>query len=737
MASLLAVLAAVAALAAGAGWLAHRLRLPPALGFLAVGAIASPVVHATPSIDPSVLAPVAEVGILVFLFVLGLELDLKRLREALRAGALVLPLDVLVPGLVVAGAVRLAGWDLLQSIALGLCVGVSSTLFGERLTATGFAMEARKRTVGVLVAEDVAAVAMLAIMSLLGSGTASWLDPFTAIGKLAILFVALAAASLIVVPRLLDAVARTHAHDLVVLVGAATVACFGWLGAWAGSAELGALVAGVAAAEAGSRFVVRNALQGLRDLGVAVFFFASGLSVDVGQAAAHPVLVVGVALLFLASKLIVHVPAGLASGLTLLEAARSAVALGTVGEFSLILAAAAAASHVAHPLLQTAIVGAMLVLVILAPALLVALPALVRLAKRLPEGVRRPLWLAVQGARRTRPATQSREVRSAVRALVADLLLLAAWVVLAVAATPLVLERVPSQTVAPILLFSLAVVVAAPIAVAAYRRYRDLVHLVVRGEGGAVRARLVDAWVAVSAVLLFLPLAVLVPRTLPVLVGGLVVAVVVTAVAWRQLSRVQRALEGSVNRVLGHDPESAPLLDRLLERYPWGVRVSAVSVPSESPVAGRSVAETRLAELSGATLAVIQRHRREIVNPAPTELVRAGDTLVLMGDDHQLARAEALVVAHGEAIRLSAQSRLANLEEVIVGTASDLVGRPLGDADVATRTGSRVVGLWVQGAQHPEPFRDGLVPQAGDRLIVLGSPLQVQRARLLAEGVSG
>src|SRR5262249_39048928 len=155
-----------------------------------------------------------------------------------------------------------------------------------------------------------------------------------------------------------------------------------------------------------------------------------------------------------------------------------------------------------------------------------------------------------------------------------------------------------------------------------------------------------------------------------------------------------------------------PLLDRLLERYPWGVRVSAVSVPSASPVAGRAVAQARIAELSGATLAVIQRARREIVNPSPQEEIRAGDTLVLMGDEHQLARAEALVVAHGEAIRLSAQSRLANLEEVVVGTASDLVGRSLASAEVATRTGSRVVGLWVQGAAHPEAYRDDLVPHA-------------------------
>jgi K+/H+ antiporter YhaU regulatory subunit KhtT len=172
-----------------------------------------------------------------------------------------------------------------------------------------------------------------------------------------------------------------------------------------------------------------------------------------------------------------------------------------------------------------------------------------------------------------------------------------------------------------------------------------------------------------------------------------------------------------------------------MERYPWGVRFAAVAIPAGSPLAGQRIREARVTELTGAAVAMLQRRGRETVNPAPDIALHAGDTLVLMGDVHQLEKAEALIVAHGDAIRLSAQSRLAAIAEVDVRSGSSLVGSRLGEADFRGRTGTLVVGVWTGGAEHPMPYRADLVLAEGDRLILLGAPLQVERARLLAEGV--
>ncbi|MHB8634757.1 MAG: cation:proton antiporter regulatory subunit, partial [Thermoplasmatota archaeon] len=168
-------------------------------------------------------------------------------------------------------------------------------------------------------------------------------------------------------------------------------------------------------------------------------------------------------------------------------------------------------------------------------------------------------------------------------------------------------------------------------------------------------------------------------------------------------------------------------------RYPWGVRFAAVAVPRGSPVAGQSVAKARIGELTGATVAVLQRGRHESVDPGPDEVLMVGDTLVLMGEMHQLARAEALVVAHGEAIRLTAQSRLATVEEVTVVPGSRLAGAVLDAAHVRAHSGALVAGVWRRDASHPEAYRPAIQLDPGDRLIVLGSTLQRARARELAQ----
>jgi len=746
-------LAGLVAALALAGIVFHRLRLPPAVGYLLVGLVGNVLVRRT-GLPEETVHVAAEVGVLFLLFAIGLELDIQRLRDALRRTAIVLPIDILVPALLMAGVGRLAGLTLMEAVMLGLCLSLSSTLFGERLSSTsGFPADARRRVLGMLLSEDVAAGALLALLVVLGSrpGEAGILDlnTFLPVGQLLLFLVLAAAAALLVVPRLLDAVARTHSHELLVLTGLAMVVAFGAVGNWAGSAPLGALVAGVAAAEAGSRFVVRNALQTVREIALAVFFFASGLPVDPGRLLDHPFLILGLATTFLGAKLLVHVPTSLASGLGLEASLRTAIALGTVGEFSLILVATATRTLVPHDpfieLLSDVVVGTMVVLLLATPVLMLAVPSLVRLANRMPARLRRPLQWFVQSARQTRTRTpDTPRLRAAVRLLIVNLVLLVAWTLLAATGAPWALERLPASWggfLGPVILVGLGIAIAVPLVVGVYRAYRTTVWLVVGGsaEGhdraSQVRIRLVDAWVAIAVSLLLVPLAILAPNILPVLLGGVFLAIIIVTLAWRRLSSFHQTMEASLARVLGHDPEAGAVLDRMLERYPWGIRFTAVSVPPGSPVAGLRLGEVRVRELTGATVAVIQRRGREIVNPSPAEHVLAGDTMILLGDVHQLARGEALVVAHGEALRLTAQSRLASIAEVEVHPGSSLVGRTLSAADIRTRTGTLVIGVWPRHVQHPMPYEGGQVLNVGDRLILLGAPLQIERARLLAEGM--
>ena len=749
--ALLPVVALLALALAVAGVLAVRARLAPALGYLVVG-VALAATSLGRAFPETVVDGAAELGVLVLLFLIGLELDLKRLRDSLRATAWVIPFDIAVPAAGVALLAKLFGWDFGQALAAGMALAVSSTLFGERLTRhPGVPAESRRRVLGVLISEDVAAGFLLALMLVIaggaGLGVVGWVTPLLSVGRLLFLMLLLTGAALLLVPRVLDEVARRHVHELVLLWAVGLIVLFGYLGHLAGSAELGALVAGVAAAEAGSRYVVRNSLAGLRDLALAVFFLASGLAVDVVGAVPVLPLIAAVAAVFLIGKTLVHVPAAVAAGLQPRAALQTAFALGTVGEFTLILVAVAEKEGLAHADLRAVVVGTMVVLLFVSSLLMYVAPASERAYWRIPARARAPLGWIVHALRRGRSgavADPEGKRRRAVRLLLSNLLLVAAWGFFAAWLYRQLLSDLARQSPfwAPVLFLGAALAVAAPLLRGAYRAYRDLVWLFVglrpgeRVGAGRVRARLVDAWTATTAFLVLVFVALRVPQTLPVVLGAGFVAVILATVAWRQLARFHDTLEGTLTRVLGEDAEAGELLDRVLQRYPWGVRFAAVPIPPGSPVAGRTVKESRIAELTGAMVAVVQRRQEEIVNPQPDEMLHVGDTLVLLGDQHQIGRAEALVVAHGEALRLEAQSRSAVVEELQVKEGSDWIGRTLADTQIRDRTGTMVLGVWSGQGTHPTPYEPSRVLKAGDRLILLGTPLQVARAQHFASGVA-
>lgn len=739
------VLPMLAVAVAAAGWLAHRLRMPPALGYLGLGVLlGSPLNPIT--IPQEFVAEGVHLAVLILLFFIGLELDLKRVQDIVGKTAGATLFNIMVPLIAVAGLASVLGWSAVQALSLGIALSISSTLFGERLSSMpGFSNESRKRMLGILLGEDVAAGILLAMIVLLGGNLAENLFlPVAAIGKLMLFLIFGTATALLVVPRVLDAVARTHIHELVVLVTGAFVLAFGALGAWAGSSELGAFVAGVAAAEAGSRFVVRNSMISVRDVAMALFFLGSGLAVSAVEAWDVLWISAIIAVAFLATKLLVNIPTSMAAGQNFSDALRTGLALGAIGEFSLIMTATAEVNAVAHPAMRNVVVGAMIILLVVTPLLVRLSPKLALAADRLPESMTRPGRLMLRtwrGPVRKPDPQRPRRVRRDVRFLLANLLLFIAWVALAASIGPPIVARFPDLPfLAPVLVMGVAAAVASPLLYGTYRGYRRLVRDMVGMDksdepGAKLRARVLDILVGVSVTVLLLPFGLLLPGSgLPVLLGALFLAVILAALLWRQLVSLQRTLQDSVTRVLGEEVESEGILDRVVADYPWGVRFGAVAVPGMSPLANRRLGDGRITELTGATVAVLQRRGREVVNPGPDEVLHPGDTLILMGDEHQIARAEALVVAHGEALRLTAQSKAANVVELQVQEGSPIVGRPLAESDVRGKTGALVVGVWPRGLAHPQSYRPSITLSPGDRLILLGTTLQIERARLLTEG---
>lgn len=326
--------------------LAGRLRLSAIPIFIVAGILLGPSPGFPTIIEPSEGTDLlARLGIVLLLFFLGLEFSLDRLTAARR--------------MVVAGGVI----DLVLNAGLGLAVGIALLGPGPEavlmagliyISSSGIVTRAlfdlrrlgddeTDLVLGVLVFEDLAIAVFLGVAAALASGESVGGAEIVATAGIALAFV---------IAFLLVGRWAHHAIDRIgprldreqLLLGALAIALGGAaLGEAAGLSEaVGALLAGILLSGSEVRNQIEQQLLGLRDFAAAIFFFAFGLEVDLGEtpdAAEWLLLAVPVAV---AGKLVGGYLAGRSTGFTSRESVNVGTALVARGEFTIILAELAA-----------------------------------------------------------------------------------------------------------------------------------------------------------------------------------------------------------------------------------------------------------------------------------------------------------------------------------------------------------------------------------------------------------
>ncbi len=339
-----------------AGWIARRVGLPAVVGYLALGVVVSPF---TPGYvaDREQLQLLADLGVVLLLFEVGIEVDILRIRREQRGLVLAAPLQVVGTTAASTVALVIAGLAPLAAALIGLSVAMSSSVVIVNITRS------RRRTtdrstedalLGWSAIQDTTGVAIAAVLlALLGVGGRP-LDQ-AVIGLVAFLVLAVAVARLIPI-----ALRVLHAeHDLFLIVSVAS----GLALAGAGSNVFGvplalaAFVGGLAVTESSEAAEARRRLLPFRDLFAVLFFVAIGTLIEPDS------LIRGLGWLVLLGALIVVgkiAVVWLLARLTRLPVRplQLAVGLGQVGEFSFVLGSAAVAAGAISGDLYVAIVAA-------------------------------------------------------------------------------------------------------------------------------------------------------------------------------------------------------------------------------------------------------------------------------------------------------------------------------------------------------------------------------------------
>lgn len=338
--SLFDALLATVALAVGVVWLCHRLKVPVIVGFLLSGALCGPhgirLVHSVHEVEQ-----LAEIGVILLLFTIGVEFSLRRMLEIRRLVVLGGALQVGLTIVAVAGVARIFGLPPAQTLFLGFLGSLSSTAIVLQVLAERGEIDSPhgRALLGILIFQDIIVVPMMLLTPRLGGAAttaqpAAWWLLLKALAVLALT----AVAARWVVPFLFYQVARTRSRELFLLT--VVIACLiaARLTQLAGlSLALGAFLAGLAISESEYGHHVLGGVLPLRDLFTSFFFISMGMMLDGGYLAGHLATVLSVASGVMLLKAALAGLAALLLGLPLRTAVLNGLSLAQVGEFSFIL----------------------------------------------------------------------------------------------------------------------------------------------------------------------------------------------------------------------------------------------------------------------------------------------------------------------------------------------------------------------------------------------------------------
>jgi len=358
----------------------HRVKLPPLPGFIVAGVLLGPNALGLVS-DVHRVEGLAEVGVVLLLFTIGIEFSLSRLREM---GRQVLVGGGLQVGLTVAAAAGLAaalGHPWRVALFLGCLIALSSTaLVLKGLTDQGEidAPHGRLAT-GVLIFQDLCVVPiMLALPFLAGRAGGGGAQLALALGKAALIVISVTILARTVVPPLLTEILKTKSRELfliaIILLGTLTALGTAEAGA---SLALGAFLAGLVISESDYGHQALAELLPFRDVFISLFFVAVGMLVEFDFIRAHPVVTLGGVLVVLGGKTVVASAGPAVLGYAGRVALLAGLAVSQVGEFSFVLAREGRGMGLVSETLYQTFLAVAVFTMLLTPFLLQGGPALI------------------------------------------------------------------------------------------------------------------------------------------------------------------------------------------------------------------------------------------------------------------------------------------------------------------------------------------------------------------------
>jgi len=559
----------------------QRLRQPVVLGYIIAGVVIGPFTLPVVFIhDEQTIRTLAELGMIMLMFALGLEFSLKKLRKVGGAALVAAAGEIVLMVWLGYEIGRLFGWRTMDSLFLGAMLSISSTtIIMKALEEMNLKRERFAQLMfGILIVEDVLAVVLMALLSGIAStGGVEAGEALGTIGKLTLFMAVSLVVGLLLVPRVVDYIARVSRND--VLLVAVLGICFGFclLASEMGySVALGAFMIGALVAESHSVARIERIVMPVRDMFSALFFVAIGMLIDPALLLQYIVPISVLTVVVVLGKVITCSFGAFVAGNDGRTSLRVGMGLAQIGEFSFVIASLGLSLKVTSDFLYPVAVAVSAVTTFLTPYLIrVSDPLAGLLGRHLlrrTTGVLRAYteWMGSVGAITGQGVQVMKIIRRLVWHVVINVMLVVAvFIVMAFLYRRgfLHLDMLADANVRRSVVWSVAALLSLPMIVAAYRKAGALgmvlAELSIPERVGGARnfavrsmlARIVPLGVMLALGVL---VAVLASTILPPREVALVIVMIglgLTWLLWRLLVQVHARLQAALRDTL-EKPES-------------------------------------------------------------------------------------------------------------------------------------------------------------------------------------
>lgn len=701
------------------------LKQPVVLGYLIAGLLVGPHVPFMPDIlDKESIHVWAEIGVIFLLFGLGLEFSFKKLAKVGRSAGISALFEIITMTSVGYLLGQALGWTRMDSLFLGTILSMSSTTIIIRaFQELGFKAKGFVSLVfGILIVEDLAAILILVLLSMLASADAvSGTHLAFSTLRLGFFLLLWFVIGIYCIPNLLRRIKRFLSDETMLLIAIGLCLAMVMLATQVGfSPALGAFVMGSILAETREGDRIEHLMHPVRDLFAAVFFVSVGMMIDPKILADNYetiAIIIGVTIV---GKLFGSGLGALLSGRNLKQSMQAGLSLAQIGEFSFLIAALGESLKVTSPFLYPIVIAVSAVTTFTTPYMIkYSEPLHDWLETKIPLA-----WRNKLASYEAHMANASEEgslsmiwKNHGVMVLLNLVIVGGISLLISRLLLPFALSLVDDGRWLSIAACVLALLLCAPflraiIGGSELRRKNAIIFLARTAIGAVLIGSVVAQFLSIGSLpglglTLFATLAILIMRLSDP---------IYQAIEKRFLANL------SEKETAGGGLKTKPLL------APWNAILTEFVISPNSELVAKSLQQSALKETIGVAVAMVERGNKRILAPDRDTVLLPYDRVSVIGTDEQLALAREKIETRDDTASAD-EDEAFGLESMTLRNGSPFIHKTIRECGLREDVQGLIVGIERNGSRILNPDSSlSLMP--GDRLWIVGNRSRIKALRV-------